>query len=57
VDVKRFRIPDSDDPEKTRWAIKSSSYVRKAIADIKKELKEVDLRLMPNAKTPLASGY
>ena len=57
MEEKKFRIPDSDDPGKTRWAIKSSSYVRKAIADIEKELKEVDLRLMPNAKTPLASGY
>ena len=57
VDIKKFRIPDSDDPDKVRWAIESTSYVKKAIADLEKELGEADFRLLPNAKTPLASGY
>ena len=53
----RFRIPNSDEPEKTRWAFESTSYVKKAIVDLEKELKEADLKLLPNLKTPLASGY
>ena len=57
ANVKKFRIPDSDDPDKVRWAFESSSYVKKAISDIERELEEADMRLMPNAKTPLASGY
>ena len=57
VDVKRFRIPNSDEPEKVRWAFESTSYVKKAIADLEKELEDADLRLLPNAKTSLASGY
>ena len=57
VDVKKFRIPDSDDPDKVRWAFESTSYVKKAISDLERELGEADLRLLPNAKTPLASGY
>ncbi|KAI2492430.1 Reverse transcriptase (RNA-dependent DNA polymerase) [Fragilaria crotonensis] len=57
VDIKKFRIPDSDEPDKVRWAFESTSYVKKAIADLKKELEDADLRLLPNAKTPLASGY
>ena len=71
VDVKMFRIPDSDDPDKVRrfcipdsddldkvrWAFESTSYVKKAILDLEKELGEADLQLLPNAKTPLASGY
>ena len=57
VDVKKFRIPDSDDPKKVRWAFESTSYVKKAISDLEKELGEADLRLLPNVKTPLASGY
>ena len=57
VDVKKFRIPNSDDPDKVRWAFESTSYVKKAIADLEKELEDADLRLLPNAKTPLASGY
>jgi hypothetical protein len=57
VDVKRFKIHDSDDPDKVRWAFESTSYVKKAIADLEKELEEANLRLIPNAKTPLGSGY
>jgi hypothetical protein len=57
VDIKKFRIPDSDEPDKVRWAFESTSYVKKAIADMEKELEDADLRLLPNAKTPLASGY
>jgi hypothetical protein len=40
-----------------RWAFESTSYVKKAINDLEKELEEADLRLLPNAKTPLSSGY
>ena len=57
VDVKKFRIPNSDDPDKVRWAFESTSYVKKAVADLEKELEEADLKLLPNAKTPLGSGY
>ena len=57
VDVKRFKIHDSDDPDRVRWAFESTSYVEKAIAGLEKELEEANLRLIPNAKTPLASGY
>ena len=57
VDIKKFRIPNSDDPDKVRWAFESTSYVKKAIADLEKELEDADLRLMPSARTPLASGY
>ncbi len=40
-----------------RWASESLSYVKKAIADVERELAEADMKLIPNAKTPLASGY
>ncbi len=57
ADVKKFRIPNSDNPDKVRWAFKSSSYVAKAIKDIERELAEANMKLMPNVKTPLGSGY
>ena len=57
VDVKKFRIPNSDDPDKVRWAFESTSYVKKAINDLEKELGEANLKLLPSAKAPLASGY
>jgi hypothetical protein len=55
VDVKKFRIPNSDDPDKVRWAFESTSFVKKAIKDLERELEESNLRLLPNAKTPLIS--
>ena len=57
VDVKKFRIPNSGDPDKVRWAFESTSCVKRAISDLEKELREADLKLLPNAKMPLASGY
>ncbi len=57
ANVKKYRIPNSDDPDKVRWAFESSSYVKKAIGDVERELAEADMKLIPNAKTPLASGY
>jgi hypothetical protein len=57
VDIKKFRIHNSDEPEKIRWAFESTSYIKKVIGEIEKELEEVNLKLLPNAKTPLASGY
>jgi hypothetical protein len=50
VDIKKFRIHTSDEPEKVRWAFESTSYVKKVISEIKKELEEANLKLVPNAK-------
>ena len=57
VDIKKFKIHTSDDPDKVRWAFESTSYVKKAITEIETELENSNLRLIPNAKTPIASGY
>jgi hypothetical protein len=57
ANVKKYRIPNSDDADKVRWAFESLSYVKKAIGDVERELAEADMKLIPNAKTPLASGY
>ncbi len=55
--VKKFRIPKCDGPDKVRWSFESLSYVAKAMKDVERELAEADMKLMPNVKTPLASGY
>ena len=57
ANVKKLRILQSNGPEKVRWAFESSSYVTKAMKDVERELAEADMKLMPNVKTPLASGY
>jgi hypothetical protein len=57
ANVKKIRIPRSDDPDKVRWAFESSSYVAKAMNHVDRELAEANMKLMPNVKTPLASGY
>lgn len=56
--MKKYRIPNSDDPDKVEWAFESLSDVAKAIRDVERELAEADMKLvMPNVRTPLASGY
>ena len=57
ADVKKYYIEGSDDPEKPRWAMSSTSYVKRAIADVETELVKIDKRLPTKVNTPLSSGY
>jgi hypothetical protein len=58
ANIEKYRNPCSDNPDKVRWAFESSSYVKKAIVgDIEQEFTEADVKLIPNVKTPLASGF
>jgi hypothetical protein len=42
ADVKKYYIEGSDDPEKARWAMSSTSYVKPAIAVVERELVKID---------------
>ena len=60
ANISQVTIPNSEDPTKTRWAISSSEYTAKAVADVERELALEDygcMMLSTTAKTPLASGY
>jgi hypothetical protein len=57
AEIKKYYLKDSDDPQKTRWAISSDLYVKKAIADVETELAQVDKKLVTKASTPLSAGY
>ncbi len=57
AEVKQFRIPESDEPGKTRSSMSSSKYVARAVKDIETELANVGLGLPKNTTTPLSQGY
>ena len=57
ADVIKWYIAESDDPGKVRWALASTKYTKRAIADLEVELDAVKRRLPTKVTTPLASGY
>jgi hypothetical protein len=57
ADVKKWYIADSEDPGKVRWALASTKYTKRAIADLEVELNAIGKRLPTKVTTPLASGY
>jgi hypothetical protein len=58
ADISKWSLPNAEDPAKTRWSMSSSRYVKKAIAQVEVELKEIGSKLRSNnVKTPFAGGY
>ena len=57
AEVRKIQIADSDDPTKTRWGMSSDLYIKRAIADVERELTNVGRYLKAKAKTPLMTGY
>ena len=55
--VSKFYIDGASDPMKPRWAMSSEKYVKQAVADVEKELSEVDQCLPTRVSTPLSQGY
>ncbi len=50
ANVEMYRIPNSDDPDKVRWAFESSSFVKKAIGDVERAFAEADMKLIPTRR-------
>ena len=57
AEIKKWHIDGSEDPTKTRWAMSSDLYVKRAIADVERELGLVGKKLMTKAPTQLSAGY
>ena len=58
ADVRKWYIAESDDPAKVRWwALASTKYTKRAIADLETELAAINKRLPTKVTTPLSSGY
>ena len=55
--IKKFYIQGSDDPAKVRWSMSSDEYVKRALAEVERELQAVGERLKTKAATPLSAGY
>ena len=57
ADIEKVHLEHSEHPTKTRWAMSSTKYTKKAIAEVERELQKVDKRLPTKVTTPLGSGY
>ena len=55
--VSKFYIDGAPNPEKPRWAMSSEKYVKQAVADVEKELANVERALPTRVSTPLSQGY
>ncbi len=56
AEIKQFKITESDEPGKVRWAMSSSKYVARAVKDVETELENVGLGLPKCTTTPLSQG-
>lgn len=57
ADIRKYNLEGDGDYSKVRWAMSSDTYVKRAIAEVERELAEVDQRLQTRVETPLSSGY
>ena len=57
AEVKKWMIEGAEDPLKPRWALSSDLYVKRAVANVERELADVGERLSTKVKTPLTPGY
>ena len=55
ADIEKVQLPS--EPGKTRWAMSSTNYTKKAIEEVERELTKVDKRLPTKVPTPLGGGY
>jgi hypothetical protein len=57
ADVLKWYIAESEEPGKVRWALASTNYTKRAIADLEVELDAIGKRLPTKVTTPLAGAY
>ncbi|KAI2501495.1 Reverse transcriptase (RNA-dependent DNA polymerase) [Fragilaria crotonensis] len=57
ADVLKWYIAESDEPGKVRWALASTKYTKRAIADLETELDSIGKRLPTKVVTPLSGAY
>ena len=55
--VKKWYIANDEDPTKVRWAMSSTKYTKKAIADVETELRRIGKQLPTKVTTPLSNDY
>jgi len=56
TEIKKFDLPNSPDG-KPRWAMSSDLYVKRALADVERELESAGSSLKKRVSTPMAMGY
>jgi hypothetical protein len=57
ADIKKWNINNSADPMMTRWAMLSNTYVKYAVADVERELLQIDEQLATKVTMPVHLGH
>jgi len=57
ADIRRWTIDGAEDSTKTRWAMSSDTYVKRAVDEVERELELVGQRLVTRVTTPMSAGY
>jgi hypothetical protein len=57
ADIKKWYIEGLEEPGKPRQAMSSTNYTKKAMVEVKQELKAADKQLPTRVTTPLSTGY
>jgi hypothetical protein len=58
AEIRKWQVPGSnDDPDSTCWGMSSDLYVKRAIAEVERELIQMEMRLPTRVTTPLTQGY
>jgi hypothetical protein len=57
AEIRQWKIEDSADPQKIRWGMSSDTYVKRAIAEVERELEQIGKMLPTRVTTPLSQGY
>jgi len=55
--VRKWNIPDCDDPEKPHWAMLSDLYIKRVGTEVENELDKLDQCLSTHASMPMVAGY
>ena len=57
ADIKKFHLEGDGNYAKVRWAMSSDTYIKRAVAEVERNLEEVGQKLSTKVETPLSSGY
>jgi hypothetical protein len=57
ANMTKWYLKGSEDSGKAHWVTSSTNYMKKAIEEVKWELREENLKLPTKVTTPLSSGY
>jgi hypothetical protein len=50
--VSKYRLENSDNPDKVRWSLSAEDYVNRAVKDVETELEKIGKHCRPRSQLP-----